>query len=432
MPPEPLHGDNRVQYDFDEHRTVRLPREQLSEADHAKLDLLNRHQLTKRAVGTDAWELKAGGIVGVLSLERVRLVIKPKFAIEGDRLVDWLCYGKGEPLSLPPAPRRWQTGEDGYEDPVPRALLNECRQLLARGLRREYTPTQSVEPALRGRLNVTQQVSRGFGAVDNLHVDTFDRADSGWENILCRVGLERAVENLGRRAPALRREISEVLRAFPAPPRGFDTGRVLTTAAYTRVNAHYRPAHTWVALLLGKGGVRDVLLDEGQDAETLLLKMAGLWERVVGRMAHDAAQVLGGTVVASATAEKLHIGTSGDLGNHKPFRPDALVALPGIGHHYLPIDAKYKLYDTEKVESGDLHQMLTYIAGYTPASAPMAVIVHPHASGPTRRTLKVAASGRAYGSIEVIGIDTAKPPAEALAPLTDVIKEFMERAAESG
>ncbi len=94
-----------------------------------------------------------------------------------------------------------------------------------------------------------------------------------------------------------------------------------------------------------------------------------------------------------------------------------------------PHEVMHFLYETYDPRVPPLHQMLTYIAGYTPPSAPMAVIVHPHASGPARRTLKVGARGRTPVTVEVVGIDTGQPPAQALSPLAEVIGEFKDRVA---
>jgi 5-methylcytosine-specific restriction enzyme subunit McrC len=88
--------------------------------------------LTRERTG---WRLKADATVGVLVLDRVRVVIAPKFAIPGEQLMSWLAYALGTPV--PAAARRWATGPDGYADLVAAALLEECERLLREGLRRD-------------------------------------------------------------------------------------------------------------------------------------------------------------------------------------------------------------------------------------------------------------------------------------------------------
>ncbi|MER0241205.1 PE-PGRS family protein [Streptomyces sp. HSW2009] len=407
---------------FDEAKPV--PRTLLYGADLAKLRALKVVDIRER--GAD-YLLKARDKSGVLQLERLRLVLRPKFTVAGDRLIDWLCYARRQP---PPEPtlRNWLIGHEGYAELVPAALLHECRQLLARGLRRAYVRRSRVDTALRGRLDVTAQATRCFGAVDRLYLETFEYEDGGWENLVCGAALTVAAQpGPDARPQALRRETAA---HFPRPPRPADARPLLARAQYTRLNQHYRAAHGWARMVLAGGGVRDLLDPYGFAARSLLLDLSTLWEHVVRRMAADAAAECGGRLAGPTEG---HIVTAGGLTEKEPsFNPDVLLAFPepdGAPQttRFLVVDAKYKRYGDKNVTSPDRHQLLTYIAGYTDAAAPLALVVHPSETGPTRRVLRVTGPRGLLGLIEVLGLDTSASPELAAEPLRESIRGFAGR-----
>lgn len=411
-----------------EYDTVRLGSEQLTEADRQRLLGIKAKKRPSLRESANGWTLKAGSTVGVLSLERIRLVLEPKFAIPGSRLISWLCYAQGVPLPHEATARKWLTGSDGYTDPVLPALLAECEALLREGLRRDYVRTDLLAPTLRGRLDVRAQATRRFGAVDRLHVRTFERDVRTWENLVCGAALSAAVPRAEN--PALARAFEDLARQFPRPRLSETAVRMLARARYTRLNARYRPAHAWARLVLGgSGGVTDLLVDRGHRADSLLIDMEVLWEGVVRRMVEDASGGRNGTLVPATGDDG--IITTGQLGerNHA-FDPDVLLKFGSPLDCHLPVDAKYKMHTRENVSAADRHQLLTYIAGYTPAHAPYAILVHPGVDGASRRTLRVRGPRGLLGVIEVLGIDTRLDPAAASVPLREVIADFARAAGE--
>ncbi|MFF0475070.1 PE-PGRS family protein [Streptomyces sp. NPDC004284] len=379
--------------------------------------------------------LTAGPVAGVLQLDRLRLLLRPKMPIEGRRLIDWLCYADNqrEPSETL---RNWPLGSDGYAGLVPAALLHECRLLLRHGLRRDYVRRHRVDSALRGRLDVEAQATRCYGAVDRLHLQTFEYEDGGWENLVCGAALTVAA----RRStdPRLTGWLLDAAARFPSPRRPQDALPLLARAGYNRLNSHYRAAHAWSRMVLGGGGVTDLLDPYGFGAKSLLLNLNVLWERVVRRMAADAAVSLGGRQAGPAEGA---IRTRGGLGKKSPpFRPDVLLAFPqaaGGGAatadagpaatRFLAVDAKYKKYGEKNVSADDRHQLLTYIQGYTSPDAPLALVVHPSPDGPTRRVLRIEGPRGRLGLVEVLGLDTRAAPKEAAEPLRRAVAGFAGR-----
>ncbi|MGC0377625.1 McrC family protein [Streptomyces sp. SAI-229] len=410
---------DRAKVRIGEYDSALLAGSQLTPRDIERLRALQaRGRLSLEQLPT-GWRLKAGATVGLLVLDRVRLILEPKFAIPGDRLMGWLAYALGAPAPLPVTSRHWATGPEGYADLVAAAMLEQCEQLLREGLRRDYVRRQNLEPVLRGRLDIVAQTTRRYGQLDELHTRTFDRKTDIWDNRVLGTALQVACTLTT--SPGLARALRTVADAFPqaTPP---DTAlRVLDGTRYTRLNARYRAAHTWARLLLRGGGVTDVLTDHGTAADGLLLAMPALWEAVVRRLVTDAVIPHGGHAVPSGTAG---ITVQGDLGITSAFRPDVLLSLPGRDRavrRLLPVDAKYKRYDRHGVGAADVHQLLTYSAGYTPSDDPRAVIVHPRTDGPSHRALQVDSPRGCLGNIHVVGVDTHTLPQQATAWMGSVL-----------
>ncbi|MET7611841.1 PE-PGRS family protein [Streptomyces seoulensis] len=401
---------DRVPIRLDEYESARLELDQLTARDVDRLHALQAQRCLTLLPDRTGWWLKADATVGVLVLDRLRITIAPKFAIPGEQLVSWLSYALGIPVPAPA--RRWSTGLDGYADLVAAALLEQCEQLLREGLRRDYVSRGSVEPVLRGRLDIAAQATRRYGQLDQLHVRTFDREAAIWDNRVLGSALKTA-SSLTTSAD-LARTLHSTAVAFPQASTPTAALRALNRIQYTRLNARYRPAHTWARLLLGGGGVTDLLSDRGATADGLLLRMPSLWEAVVRRLGTEAVRPYGGHAVLAGGG--ISITVQGDLGNVSAFRPDLLLSLPGHDtsqRMLLPVDAKYKRYDRHGVGAADVHQLLTYSVGYAPRDAPSAVIIHPRPGGYAHRSLHVGGPHGGLGVIDILGIDTHALPEEA-------------------
>ncbi|MFD4855810.1 5-methylcytosine restriction system specificity protein McrC [Streptomyces atratus] len=407
---------------LDEYKSGKVPKSDLSSADLRRLRQLKAVGVVERQ---DHYVLTARTITGVLELSRIRLVLRPKFPIAGNRLIDWLSYANGQNSTTDEELRNWPLGKDGYAGLVPAALLYECRLLLRRGLRRDYVRRQRVDTTLRGRLNVEAQATRCFGAVDQLHVRTFEYEDGGWENLVCGAALAAAAGQVSD--SLLRHQLVATAADFPATLRIPDALPLLARGRHSVLNDHYRPAHAWARMVLGGGGPNDLLNPYGFGAQGLLLKLDDLWESVVQRMAAEAAAAVGGRWAQDAGH---HIRTHGRHGSSTPpFRPDVLLsfappAAPPESTPYLAVDAKYKNYAKKNVSREDRHQLLTYIAGYTDPGNPLALVVHPDPKGPSDHQLEFRGPRGLVGRILVLGLDTRSDPRTAAEPLRKAIADF--------
>jgi 5-methylcytosine-specific restriction enzyme subunit McrC len=287
-----------------EYESVDVSIGQLTESDLARLRALQNRGVLTAAEMRGGWQIKANATVGVLTLDRIRLMIAPKFAIDGDQLMQWLAYALAVPVPHPTTSRRWATRPHGYAELAASALLTACDDLLREGLRRDYIRHECVQPILRGRLDIAAQTTRRYGQLDQLHTRTFDRDLDIWENRVLNSALRRASRLVTN--PELARALQATAVSFPTDPAPAAALLTLRRAQYTRLNARYLPAHRWAELLLRGGGVNDLLGDAGMRAESLLLHMPGLWEHVTRRMLSQAAAAHGAHVVPSGRRRDHH------------------------------------------------------------------------------------------------------------------------------
>ncbi|WP_280201677.1 McrC family protein [Nocardia cyriacigeorgica] len=395
-----------------EYESVSLSLDQLTDGDLVRLRALHDQRRCVITPDRTGWTFTARATVGVLALDHVRLVITPKVAFTGDSLLRWFCYATATPVPHDTTLRRWQLDRHGLPDLVAAALLAECQTLLRDGLRRDYVRHDVIEPVLRGRLDIVAQATKRYGMLDQLHSRTFDRAIDIWENQLCGLALRAARTMVAD--PHLARQLAQTAIEFPTTTAASRVLRTLDRTTYTRLNRRYRTAHLWSGLILRGGGVTDLLVDTGSNAETLLLDMPVLWEAIVRRLIHYAAPTGVDIVPSTGTSA---ITVHGDLSPRPPFRPDVLLQRTNCTQtaELYPIDAKYKTYADRTVSTADIHQLLTYTAGYAPPTAPIAAIVHPHPTASSQRIVSITGNRRHLGTVHIHGVDTTASPARAAA-----------------
>lgn len=391
-----------------------VPAHLLSDADLQRLGPLARKRFASLKRVAAGWQIDTGPVVGTLTLDHIRLVVQPKFLQDGRQVLAWLRFAAGDPPIPVDVQRGWATDATGLPDLVVAALLRECRTLLRGQLRRDYRPAERVEAVLRGRLDIQRQISRRFGQVDRLHVRTFERDTSGWENVVCGIALRRAA-TVTRPSP-LTAESLTLAESFPHPGAGFDARRTLRRATYHRMNARYRAAHRWAALLLGGGGPTDLLAEGAAEADSLLIDMNRLWERVVTELVRRAVLLSGGKVVTAASRP---ITVHESARPARSLLPDVLARWPS---DTLPIDAKYKKYDETTVSPDDVHQLLTYARAHCGDGSARAVVVHPSRRGMTARKVLVTGPGGPMAEIAIVGVDASRDPLEAVGHVSQALE----------
>jgi 5-methylcytosine-specific restriction endonuclease McrBC regulatory subunit McrC len=130
-----------------------------------------------------------------------------------------------------------------------------------------------------------------------------------------------------------------------------------------RMNEHYYEAHELAWLILGGLGIEDIFATGSQQCFAFLLDMNRLFQAFTVRW-------LGQVFAGSELRVKPERRDRTILWNAAPGRPyawvipDLLIERTGQSGTYLPVDAKYKLYDQRSIATGDIYQTLLYAYAY--------------------------------------------------------------------
>lgn len=402
MPPPSL--PDRLLLETSEFTEVVVPPTALTDGDLVALGQMG-HGAFSCVRQTGGWALRTGPVCGVVELDGCVVTIRPRLMPDSATVASWIAYALALPVEAT-LTRGWSVAPDGLREVVAAALVHECRTLLRDGLRRDYQRIAAVDTVLRGRLDISRQLSRRYGQVDRLHLDRFDRVVEVWENLVLRAALDEVVRSAAD--AGLRRRAAAAAGAFPSCTwNRAQVLRQLKWARHHRMNQRYRAAHVWADLLLSGGGVDDLLYPGPWRAGSLLVDMTRLWELVVRRLCGEAS-------AGPAVPPGQYLPVVEDGYRTRTFRPDAFVVTTD-GTRVLPVDAKYKGYALEAVDRDHAHQLLTYAAGYARSEHhPIALLVHPTTGESGARRMRVSGAFGRLATVRVVGIRTAGDPVDAV------------------
>lgn len=148
---------------------------------------------------------------------------------------------------------------------------------------------------------------------------------------------------------------------------------------YSWLNEHYRAAHELCWLVLHGHGLDEALLSGPAQIRSFLINMNTLFERFIEQTLRLA---LGSAPVSVEVQRSDSIFWRPDTGKrYASVRPDLLVQSTTRADARLPVDAKYKRYDTRNLDVSDLTQIFLYAYAYRdPQDAdapPRAMLLHP-------------------------------------------------------
>ncbi|MEU6036037.1 hypothetical protein ABZ801_11570 [Actinomadura sp. NPDC047616] len=392
----------------------------------ADLEAADSEELAKRIAlrwlhdGTLA--IEAGSHIGVINLDCVSIHVTPKLAGSELGVLQMLDYAAGID-SLHDIARLQQLGTGlNLRDLVCLLLTHECDKLLRHGLRRDYLRREESLPVVRGRLLVDRQILRRFGRLDRLECRYDERSGDIDDNRLCAAALELAARTV--QASHVRDEARRLAADFTVQcsTTGFDARAAAERLVYHRANEHYRNAHRWARMLLGRTALNDLYTGSGTTVSAFMIDMNTLFEDFVTRLLR---QAFAGTDITVRSQESLPGAIrAGDGRRYSPITPDIqLVRGHGPTAWRCSVDAKYKLYSEKRIQTSDLFQSFVYaqaLSGTTDTGPPSAYILYgsdhdlPHETITLHRRDKPAAHVTAIAvnvpaSLRFIA-DKASPP----------------------
>lgn len=315
--------------------------------------------------------------VGVVRFSAVEIHVVPKLVGGALRVLRMIEYARGVPL-LAQLPRDRQLPGDGDDlfDLVVLLLVEEVKALIRDGLIRDYRPVEETLDRMRGRLRMREQYLRRFGQLHQIEC-AYDEFDGDIpENQLLAVALKAAVSrvrdiDVRKNARVFADVLDEVCAA-----RSRESDWYQRRIQYGRRNARYRPAHELAKLVLDGLALDDRLDGSVADATSFMVNMNAIFERFITRLAIDA---LAGTELRAQPQRTMRTVIVDEVSGqtYSTIRPDLVIDDPTNGRT-VPIDVKYKLYDTTKFSSTDIYQSFVYAYAVDAGTAtPRAGLIYP-------------------------------------------------------
>lgn len=320
-----------------------------------------------------------GRQIGLLGLPSGRIIeIKPKV---GFNLLYYLAFaGRIDEALVQGRDVGIDTGES-FVDLIAHLFITESDRILRRGLYQEYRTQTAMERYLRGRLDITRQLT-AHGPVATKLACEFDELthDLPINHLLAQavdvlqplVSTRRLESDLRRTRGRLRQHLEVV------PRQQVDPGEI----TITRQTSHYREALALCELVFGETYVES--LGAGiRDFQSVLISTNDLFEHVVYRAVERCLDRTVYRMNGDGNPDRTNrrdigylLESSGGQTLQKLY-PDVFVTNRATGEYVLISDAKWKDPDTGRPSREDLYQLTTY---QSKVDAPV-LLVYPDLGG---------------------------------------------------
>ena len=349
-------------------------------------------------------ELRAGlrirskSWIGVVRLSKIEIQIHPKLSGDNVRVIEMIELTQGlDILKRMPGIREIDTNGKSLMDLLAMMLIHEAERLIRNGLLSDYVEQVDELPVLRGRILADRQVLKRFGRVDRVICQFDDRSQDIPENQVLAIGTQLCArfatdEAIRRKA----REISHILRQT-CSPSAFDVRRGDSQIVYNRMNAIYEDAHQLCWLIIRMCGVKDFYASSTITSFAFMLDMNRLFEEFVYKLVEHILDAKVWKVIKQVSSRSIVWNDTANR-SYATVRPDIVLRHQETGR-VLTIDAKYKLYDTKKINSADIYQSFLYAFGFHKELSqhlPQSILLFPASSTDSQPLdLKIRDMGRA-------------------------------------
>lgn len=365
----------------------------------------------------DGVRVRTTSWVGVVRLEAAEFRVFPKLARDRLGLVQLLEFASGlEALWRPRAKGSLDLAGTSLLDLVVLLFAEACEEVLRRGLLSGYVEHEEDIPFVRGRILGDRQMLERFGQIDRI----FCRFDELEHDVLENQLLDAALRAASRFVSnsSLHRRIARLRSVFEpiCDPFGVDVRRAWDDVVYDRLNTHYRRAHDLGRLLVEGLGVEDLLAPGPTRSFAFLLDMNVLFERFVSRLLEKILPTRDYRVDDQRSASFV----IWDVRRQETYTrviPDVMVQHRPSGRS-LAIDAKYKLYDERKIDSGDVYQTFLYayaLGSRVEGRLPVSCLLYPASKPETVRTRLRVRTLEAREGAEIIAVGL---------PIPELLKEL--------
>lgn len=353
-------------------------------------------------------EIRATSWVGVARFSHLEVHVLPKLIGGELRLLRMLEYAIGIRMLRRLNDATMTAKGHDLLDLVCLLLAEEAEALVRDGLLRDYREADDTLRVLRGRLRYRDQYFRRFGQLDQLECH-FDEYDSDIpDNQLLAAGLDAARRHAKDRDVRFRALRLGSLLQEACEPRTADADWYQRTIRYTRRNASYRPAHELAKLLLRQLAFDNLFNSSSDGVTAFMINMNTVFERFVLRLVTEAFAEVDTIEVSPHTRLRAVIRNDDTGRTHTTIDPDLIIEYEPTKVR-VPLDVKYKLYDSKKVGVGDIYQTFLYAFALGKGGVHRSGIIFPSTSAVNGPTLSVRQlDGPTSAKIAMLGLDIPK------------------------
>lgn len=228
-----------------EHRT--LPRVELTNRQVTALQNLNPNPLhvAPHPGDPDVYDLTAGSLVGLVSIDDLELEIHPKLSIQ--RLLFLLSYSM-DPENWSAIHAEFAERSSLFEAVIP-GFVYQVRQALRCGLLQGYRVEEDALLTVRGRIRISEQIRRRYGLAPPIELRYDEFTEDILENQLIKAAIHR-LRRLRIRSAAVRQTLREFDLALQNVSLVEFPAQSIPDVRFTRLNGRYQPAIALARLIL--------------------------------------------------------------------------------------------------------------------------------------------------------------------------------------
>ncbi|WP_432514271.1 McrC family protein [Kineococcus sp. SYSU DK001] len=347
----------------------------------------------------DTYRLSCGSTVGIVQVGDLTVELRPKVGLAP--LMFMLAY-----RSSPPT---WRSAaalapDATFSEALIGLFARFTHDATRTGLLHSYRREQDALTTVRGRVRMTDQVSRRRGAALPVEVEFDDFTPDVLENQVLRSAVDR-LRRLRTRSEVSRRTVDRLHHLLHGVSPLPDPRRV-PEPVWTRLNAHYRPAVSLAATLL-TGGLE--ARAGTRAAAGVLVDMNALFEDFLRAALRDALGVGERKFPSGSSSPRRWL----DVDHRVPLEPD-LTWWHG-GRCVFVGDCKYKRVNGN-VPNADVYQLLAYLTAH---GLDEGMLVYAAGKAPAQ-DLRIAAADKI---VRVRTVDLASDPETLLQAVGNLADE---------
>lgn len=310
--------------------------------------------------------------IGVIELEKVSIIIVPKFNHGFQDVVGMLLFIERIPATM----ERQSQAEfckHSLVELLVRLFVKETETILRLGLFKEYVNEEENLNILRGRIHVREHMKTNILQSGKIYCAYDELQTNVMENQVILSTLE--VAQKFHLSPSLMKRVNRLYHEFVRLTNSF-TEQEWPSFHYNRLNQHYEPAHKLAFYIWKQLYINNIYESRKTSHFSFLLDMNNLFERftavLLDRYLPQKYRVKSQNVFKKAIMQN---GSS-----YRVIRPDVIVEQPTATP--IIIDTKYKNYGKNKISNTDIYQ-LTFYANFLWKSDEyfQTVIIYPRYAG---------------------------------------------------